>query len=435
VATAGVAAALAPAALAAPALDPVAYSPSATPRFIVPGPDGNVWFTLPGGAQKEFGKIAPDGTITEYDIPGDPIPGGIASAPSAVGQAHDRIWIAYINGVYIFDPATSTGTAHTILTLDTVAGGLTADADGNVWAKEANGGDLVKVAPDGTKIADVPTTGMNGRGAALGSDGRIWWSDTNGRAIHATSTAAPYTTTPYPVGGGVGPQGIVAGPAGQLGFGNPGNELGTITTAGAANQVTDTGSDVFGISYAADGAYWVTLFAANKIGRLTPDGQYTKPIDLPAASGPRYIAAGPGNTVWVTAETDGKIYRITGVEPPPPPAPPAGGGGDNAAVPPPPDTTAPGVAGAKVNARTRKLSLQLSEAATLRGVVQHKRARRNGKRYWKSVRNLESAQHDAGRTSVSLGKRRLARGSYRIKLTATDAAGNVARKTVSFRVR
>ena len=430
VATAALTAVLVPAAQAAPTLDPAAgFAPSDQPKFIVAGPDGNMWFTLPGGAAKEFGKIAPDGTITEYDTPVAHQSSGIATAPSVAGGAHDRIWIAYDGGVYIFNPANETGTDHAIATLGPSNGGIAADADGNVWVKESNGDDLVKIAPDGTKIADVDTAGVSGRGVALGSDGRIWWADPNGKAIHATVTASPYTTTAYPVGGGVGPQGIVAGPAGQLGFANPGNEVGTITTDGAANQVTDTGNDAFGAAYAADGAYWFPLFAKDEVARLTTDGQYTKPIKLPTGAGPRYLAGGPNNTVWVTGEQDKKIYRITGLEPPQP----QGGGGDGGATPPPADTTAPVLGVLKINARTRKASLRLSEPARVAGVVQQKRTRRNGKRYWKTVRRLSPVDLAAGRRSVSLGKRRFGRGSYRIKLTATDAAGNKGRRTTGFK--
>ena len=436
--TAGLLAA-APVANAAPTLDPAAgFALSATPGHIAPGPDGNVWFTLPGGAGKEFGRIAPDGTITEFDTAVPHAFTDVASGPSVAGGAHDRIWFAYSGGVYVHDPVSGTGTDHSIPTIG-AARGITADADGNIWVVEADG--LVKVAPDGTKIDDVPVAGSGGRGIALGSDGRVWWADFGGAAIRATSTAAPYPTATFATGDG--PQEIAAGPAGQLGFSNPANQIGRVSTDGTPQQTPDAGTDPFGVAYGADGAYWYAQFATQTIGRLTTDGQYTKPITLPAGSGPRHIAAGPGNTLWVTAETSAKIYRITGVEPP---APEDGGGnggdgggdaGDAGGNPGGAiaDTIAPVVSGAKVNARRRKLSVRLSEAATVRVVVQQKRARRNGKRYWKSVRKLPAAQREAGRNGFALGKKRFTRGAYRIVLTAKDAAGNSARRTVGFRVR
>ena len=51
------------------------------------------------------------------------------------------------------------------------------------------------------------------------------------------------------------------------------------------------------------------------MARLTPGGGYTTPIALPAGSGPRRIAAGADNTLWVTLETSKQIARITGVDP------------------------------------------------------------------------------------------------------------------------
>ncbi len=39
---------------------------------------------------------------------------------------------------------------------------------------------------------------------------------------------------------------------------------------------------------------------------------------MPAGSGPRQIAPGPGQTLWVTLETTQKLLRVADVAPPPP---------------------------------------------------------------------------------------------------------------------
>ncbi len=111
---------------------------------------------------------------------------------------------------------------------------------------------------------------------------------------------------------------------------------------------------------------------------------------------------------------------------------PAGGG-------PPPDTMAPAVSQVKVKAgrtckgrkhckkRPTKISFQLSEAARVR--ITFKRSK--GKQPKPYVRH-----RPAGKTTVKLSPKRLRRGRYKMKLVATDAAGNAAKPVRrKFRVR
>ena len=58
----------------------------ALPWDIAPGPDGNLWFTELAG--RNIGKITPQGTITEYPVPGDF--GGIAGIAAA--PPGNRLW-------------------------------------------------------------------------------------------------------------------------------------------------------------------------------------------------------------------------------------------------------------------------------------------------------------------------------------------------------
>ena len=422
-------AALAPAsAAAAPALDGT-YTPSGKPGHIARGPDGNVWFTLSGSsAAKEFGRIAPDGTITEYDTPNNAAVVDLASGPSAAGGPQDRVWLTQEGGVVRWDPAAATGTAHAIATL---AGprDVHPDGEGNLWAVAVDR--VVKIAPNGTKIGDFLIGQVAGRGITLGSDGRMYLADFGGQAVQAFTTANP--NAPQKIATDAAPQEIEAGPAGQLGVSLPNSLMARVSTAGAVENTTDNATDPFGVAYGNDGAYWFALFASNTLGRLTSDGKYSKPIALPAGTGPRYIAAGANDTLWVTGETSGKIHRITGVT-----------------AAPPPDTTAPALTEPKVSVRKRRLNLNLSEAAALSVRIDVKRngrrsggkcvalkkGRRTSKpcRYWKRVRTVTAAGV-AGRNLVSLGAK-LKPGAYRAVATATDAAGNAGGPLVAgFKVR
>ena len=108
-----------------------------------------------------------------------------------------------------------------------------------------------------------------------------------------------------------------------------------------------------------------------------------------ATNSPREITTGPGNTLWVSLELSNKVARITGVDPPappvvPPPAPPA--------APPltPPvvatDRTAPVITRLRIspprfrrasgNKAAAKVSMTLSEAATVRFTAERVRVGR-----------------------------------------------------------
>jgi streptogramin lyase len=417
-------------ATAAPALDGTFSVPSGgQPKQIAQGPDGNMWVVLSGGG-KEYAKVAPDGTITEFDSPGNVNLEDVTSGPN------NHVWFTTAGNVVEVDPATGVGTAHSVAQLQAPRG-IVQGADGNLWVVDTNTNEgLVKVGPNGAFISEHAVPGSSGRGITLGSDGRVWWADFGSGAVHATDTAG--VTQTY-AGSASGLQEIAAGPTGQVAFTQQAAqpyELGRVATADGSVQKTTEDREPFGIDFGSDGAYWAAEFATDSLGRLTTDGQLSHPIALPAGSGPRYIARGPDKTLWVTAETSKKILRITGVDAPPQPQttttePPA----TTTTPPPPADTSAPVLSSAKVNSKKRTVSLTLSEPATLAVVVEQKVVqRKTHKRVWKKFA-AASAQGTAGANKVSLGKKKLKKGVYRVRVTATDAAGNVARKTVSFKVK
>jgi hypothetical protein len=73
----------------------------------------------------------------------------------------------------------------------------------------------------------------------------------------------------------------------------------------------------FSVAFGADGAYWVGLFLTRRIARITTDGTVSDYGTWPAPYLPRFVAAGPGATVWVSLEdpgNDGAIGRVTGLE-------------------------------------------------------------------------------------------------------------------------
>jgi hypothetical protein len=110
------------------------------------------------------------------------------------------------------------------------------------------------------------------------------------------------------------------------------------------------------------------------------------------------------------------------------------------------DTTPPGVSGLKVNGN--KVFYKLSEAATVRFKLEKKlKGRKVGKKCVKQTPQNKTKKRctrfkqissfsgpgKVGNNQVKLPKK-LRPGNYRLTMTATDVAGNVTTKTISFKV-
>ena len=89
-----------------------------------------------------------------------------------------------------------------------------------------------------------------------------------------------------------GPEGITAGPDGNLWFTESWNKIGRITPNGAVTEFPLPRAP-HGITAGPDGNLWFTEHIANQIGRITPSGAVTE-FPVPRAdSGPYGITAGP----------------------------------------------------------------------------------------------------------------------------------------------
>jgi streptogramin lyase len=444
-------------AVAAPALDGT-FDVSGLPERLTLGSDGNVWFTLSGSpALKEFGRIKPDGTVDEYDTPGDVSVIGITSGPGG------HLWMTASNAIVEVDPANPTaGVAHGPIDI-TQPETIVVGPDGNLWTAGAD--KIFKIGTNGNEITHYTVSGLLARGIAS-AGGFLWVADHNGRIIKTPTDTAPTDAMKFDVGGG--PQEVGAGPAGQLGFSNPEATpqfFGRMDYNGAFQPTNfPPATDPAGIVFGNDGAYWFGEFAAQALGRITPDGQYTQ-LPLGAGTGPRHLTKGLGDTLWVGLQGNNKIARITGVSAPPaPPQPPI----------PTPDTVPPVVSGygfaskviraltsggsiARVT-RGTKVSYTLSEAATATFTVQRvaagrkvkvkKKTRcvrqtRTNRRKRKCTRfvtvgsfsRLSTLGQNSFKFTGRIKNRALKPGRYRMLLVARDAAGNASKaKAVRFRV-
>lgn len=290
---------------------------------ITAGPDGNMWVTVQAG--NDVARIAPDGTVTEFDSADMSFPVGIVAGPDG------NLWVTQNGSVARFAPGDPTvATKFPIAELSDPRA-LTVGADGNLWT--ASNDKVIRIPPaNPAGYTAFASTGLVGaRWITSSSDGTLWVADFGGQQLVNVTLAG--AGTPYSTPGG--PQGVAGGEAGQVGYSNPTaltHNIGRVSPGGAPATLDVPDTDPFGVAYGVDKAYWIAEFAGNVLGRLAADGTYSVLGGFSASSGPRQLAFGPGNTLWVVLDTAEKVARVTGIQAPAPPAPPA---------PPPPPPTQP----------------------------------------------------------------------------------------------
>jgi streptogramin lyase len=451
---------LAAPAFAAPQVNGVFDMPGVqTNGQLTAGPDGNIWVAL----QNAVARVTPDGAVkeftqTDFDKLGSP-EGGITAADGAVWVSQPPNGVQSILKITPGDPPVATSFAVT--DVDAGATAMALGPDGNIWVGVL--GKLVKFPPsDPTNSTPYLFTGLQPKAITASADGTLWVTDgSNGGQLLNVKTDGTPVHDPYPTGGS--PQFLAAAPSGQITVSLPINDpqqIGQLVPGGSLTTIDrPIPADPFGVAFGGDGAFWVAMFAGNRLDRVTTDGQLTSLTGFPDVSGqgPRQITTGPGNTLWATldnpsdpAEPNSKIARITGVEPPPTGGgggPGPGGGGPGGGTPPldttPPTVSAVRLSKAKVPAGTRSISLRftLSEPGTAT-VVLSRRApgKRRGKSCVRPTRKLRKAKACtrlvrlknlslnaiAGQNTAKLSLRGRRRGHYVVALTVADTVGNRA---------
>jgi virginiamycin B lyase len=144
------------------------------PAGIVGGPDGNVWFIdslVPLGrgvmAGAGIGRITPNGTITEFEVPGR-TPFFLTSGPD------QNLWFA---GSEYVGRATTLGTVTPFPVGDGRPIDIAAAPDGALWFTSMEAYDIGRLTPDG----DLSTYSTDNRDLGpqlitLGPDDNMWYS-------------------------------------------------------------------------------------------------------------------------------------------------------------------------------------------------------------------------------------------------------------------
>jgi|GEM_PF-912844 len=230
----------------------------AEPYAITSGPDGNLWFTNPGG--HAIDKLTTSGAITQYALPAEQVPWGITTGP-----------------------------------------------DGNLWFN-AGGRQIGKITTSGT-VTEYTLPSEGGYGIASGPDGNLWLTAYRANKIDKVTTSG--SVTEYSRSGSGHPYGIAAGRDGNLWFTDPvAGKIGKITTSGEITEYTPrSGENVYWITAAPSGStMWFTNPNAGKVGKIGPLGGIT---EYSVPGNPWAITAGPDGNLWFTEEESSKVGKIT----------------------------------------------------------------------------------------------------------------------------
>jgi virginiamycin B lyase len=162
----------------------------------------------------------------------------------------------------------------------------------------------------------IPTSNTQPNDIATGSDGALWFTESNSGNIGRITTTGSITEFPLP-NSATRTQFISNGPDGAMWFNEwNNNSIGRITTSGAVTdyQIPTLNAAPGGVTAGPDGAMWFTEQSGNKIGRISTTGGITE-YPVPTSNAyPDMIAAGPDGALWFTEggyQTVGKIGRIS----------------------------------------------------------------------------------------------------------------------------
>jgi virginiamycin B lyase len=231
------------------------------PQEITVGSDGALWFTE---INLGIGRLAPDGTFSNFSLSPGAQPLDIVSGP-----------------------------------------------DGALWFTETYDDSIGRLTTDGQLTETLLCTSGCGEGTiepwdiAVGSDGAIWFTELEANAIGRMSTDGTLSTFRL-TGSMIKPLGLTAGPDGALWFTDAGG-IGRITTAGVATQMSTAGG--YSITTGPDGNLWFTSTGPDQVGRLTTTGQVTL-FPAPAGCYPQDIASGLG-ALWFGCYYLDQVNRIT----------------------------------------------------------------------------------------------------------------------------
>lgn len=278
------------------------------PYTIVPGPDGNLWFTESKG--NKIGRITTAGVITEFPVP------TAGSGPYGIAVGRDgNIWFTerFGNKIGRFNPTTLHFAEFNIPTPFAQPWEIALGADGNLWFTEEDVNQIGRITPAGVIREFIPPTCCFPTGITAGPDGNMWFTleigDQIGR-VRPTGVMTMFTIPNIQVL----PWDITPGPDGNLWFTElAGRAVGRISTSGLITEFPVPGpfSGIAGVTAGPEGNLWFTENDTDHIGSIDTAGVLQQPfLNVQAGARPLSIVLGPDGNLWFTQADKNAIGRV-----------------------------------------------------------------------------------------------------------------------------
>ena len=268
--------------------------PGSLPDGIVPGPDGNLWFTEFYG--DAVGRITPQGASTDYLVPARPDRGLgslSGSQPHAIVVGPDRnLWFpdGGNNKIARITPLGSLAEysipSHPENPIGSFPYGIAAGPDGALWFTEQTGMRIGRITLTGHVTEfKLPGVGHTPEDIVVGGDGALWFLESNESLIGRITTTGQITEFPIPY-----PPCYMPG-------------VSSVSSGDVCN--------VLSMNRGPDGLIWFSETWRNALGRIDGQGHITEfPLPpLPAVSSitghattaePGALTMGPDGALWFT---------------------------------------------------------------------------------------------------------------------------------------
>ncbi len=278
------------------------YPVAETPNYIASGSDGNLWFTT----SHYVVRITTGGTETYFSNSGGFATHIAAGAPGA-------LWFTDLNnsiGKIALDGTITTYAVPGASTTFDIAKG----PDGNMWFTERGSQSIGKITAGGSSTLYHIPSGATPIGITAGPDGALWFSASGGptgEEFGKATTAGAITEYPIASGTPGSPGAMTQGPDGELYATDSVGGVFAVTTAGVSTYYPTTFTSNFenGIAVGPDKKIWVS--PGDAADDLTEFNTKTHvfgraamvPGCGPSSPGiPRGLTLGPDGDMWFVTE-------------------------------------------------------------------------------------------------------------------------------------
>ncbi len=211
-------------------------------------------------------------------------------------------------------------TEFNIPTANSKPGLIVTGSDGNLWFTETNTNKIGRITTGGqiTEFSTGLTANAGPAGIVAGPDGNLWFTENTVGKIGVITTSGTITEYALPAGSNSQPLDITLGHDGNLWFVEQNaNNIGMITTSGTVTEYTipTSGSQPLSIRVGGNGVLWFAEAAGNKIGMITYAGAITEYANPDSSASLRFVAeGGDGNIYFTEANVDmvGSIIATNG---------------------------------------------------------------------------------------------------------------------------